>query len=344
VVAAVALMSVAASFAQEAPDRPLPAPQTRVFNVRDLILPVPNYSVSPLNLQCTSGSRGRTGAGSSIFADTSELGRDWGESGKSLEESMMDLIDFFQCTIEPGTWDEGSGNAIRGRQGMLVVTHQAEVIEKIKSVLDQLRTEACGKMVSVHVTIVRPKPEDLKQILERKLFLAATPEARAELRKLGGEIVAEARTLCLDGQRVYTEASREQSYVENVTTTTVSEKKDGTSQADQAAEVGAVKDGLVVDVRPMLAEDGSVLLDLRGSLAYLIAMETNPAAGPPGVVPAKPVVQLPRVAALVFQGQYRIPNGALLFASGGPLLDKDPKGVFALVQIDVVEGAPARGK
>lgn len=344
VVAAVALISFAASFAQEAPDKPLPAPQTRVFNVRDIIMPVPDYGVSPLNLQCTSGSRGGTGAGSSIFADTSEWGRDWGENGKTPEESFVDLIDLLRETIAQGTWDEGSGNAIRGRQGMLIVTHQPEVIEKVKSVLDQIRTDAPRKMVSVHVTVVRPKPEDLRQILDRKLFLATTPEQRAELRKLGGEVVAEARTLCLDGQRVYSEASREQSYVRNLTTTTVTETKDGTSQAEHAAEIETVKDGLVVDVRPMIAEDSTVLLDLRGSLASLTAMETNPPAGPPGVVPAKPVVQLPRVAALLFQGQYRLPNGALLFASGGPLLDKDPKSVFALVQVDVVEGAPVRGK
>ena len=104
------------------------AVETRVFDVRDLIISVPDYSGPAFELQNISGaSHTYPWQGSSVFSDTADGGAVRGEAGATMEEGLMDLIDMIRQVVEPGTWDEGGGNAIRGRQGNLIVTHKPEV-------------------------------------------------------------------------------------------------------------------------------------------------------------------------------------------------------------------------
>lgn len=336
------LASALGAFAQEAGEKQGQAVRTRVFDVRDLVLPVPDFVGPAFELQNTVVRDEGVAHGTSVFA--TEGGER--QAAATPDEALADFVQLVRDTIEPGSWDEGGGHAIRGRSGMLVVTHTPDVLDRTKALVDQVRAVSRGRMVSVHVTIVRPKPEDLKAVLERRLFLATTPEQRAELRRLSGEIVAEARTLCLEGQRVYTATGRQQNFVQDMTVEKGPATKDEPARVSRDPDIGTVQDGFIVDTRPVVAPDGSVLLDLRASLAFVTGMENWPVgdtgAGAPPI--PKAAIQLPHVGTLVFQGQYRLPNGALLFASGGTLFDKDPKDVCALIQVDVVEGVPARNK
>lgn len=121
-------------------------PVISTYDVRDLLADIPNFSGPTFELQNISSNRGGggtgggSGGGMSIFADDEEA--DQTEGFTSPEESLNDLIDLIRQVIEPGTWDEGSGNAIRGRQGSIVVTHTPETQALVQGLLEDLRETA----------------------------------------------------------------------------------------------------------------------------------------------------------------------------------------------------------
>jgi type II secretory pathway component GspD/PulD (secretin) len=119
-------------------------PETNTYDVRDLLADIPNFEGPTFELQNISSNSGRGGSGgsggssSSIFSsDTSGSKKE--EGGKSAEESLNDLIDLVKQVVEAGTWDEGSGNAIRGRAGNVIVTHTPETQAKVQKLLEDLR-------------------------------------------------------------------------------------------------------------------------------------------------------------------------------------------------------------
>lgn len=62
-----------------------------------------------------------------------------GEERRNPEEMLNDLIDLIKQTIEPGNWDEGSGNAIRGFENALVVRHTSDAQREVRELLAGLR-------------------------------------------------------------------------------------------------------------------------------------------------------------------------------------------------------------
>jgi len=84
------------------------APVTAVYDVRDLLIP----SGIPLTAEDSS-------------------------TRKALEE----LVEIVKANIAPGTWDEGSGDSLRGYtfHGLLVITHVPDIHQKVQELLDMLR-------------------------------------------------------------------------------------------------------------------------------------------------------------------------------------------------------------
>ena len=66
------------------------------------------------------------------------------------DKQLKDLCELIRTVIEPGTWEGGQGNAIRGRPdpGMLVVTHTREVHAKLHDLLESLRRRRGGRAVT----------------------------------------------------------------------------------------------------------------------------------------------------------------------------------------------------
>ena len=62
-----------------------------------------------------------------------------GMSARNPEEALNDLIETIKQTIASGTWDEGSGNAIRGLDGDLILTHTPAVHREVQKFLADLR-------------------------------------------------------------------------------------------------------------------------------------------------------------------------------------------------------------
>ena len=140
-------------------------PETNTYDVRDLLADIPNFTGPTFELQNISGgNRGGAGGGSgtqSIFGDEEDT--DQGDEFKTQEESLNDLIDLIKQVIESGTWDEGSGNAIRGRAGTVVVTHTPETQIKVQRLLDDLR-KTRALQVSIDIRFITVSDDFLESI------------------------------------------------------------------------------------------------------------------------------------------------------------------------------------
>ena len=76
---------------------------------------------------------------------------------------MEDLINLIRDVIEPGSWDDASGNAIRGRQGQIVVTHTPEVQKKVNDLLNSLR-KSRAIQVSIDIRFITVSDNFLEAI------------------------------------------------------------------------------------------------------------------------------------------------------------------------------------
>jgi type II secretory pathway component GspD/PulD (secretin) len=117
-------------------------PVTNTYEVKDLLADIPNFSSPTFDLASLTAQAqsrgGGTGATGGIFG-AEDTAKTTGEETKTPEQSLQDLIDLIKQVITPGTWDEGSGNAIRGRAGTIVVTHTPETQKKVDKLLSDLR-------------------------------------------------------------------------------------------------------------------------------------------------------------------------------------------------------------
>lgn len=330
---------------QDADEVKIEKTETCVLDVRDLILPIRDFSPPTFELQEMRSVGGGTGGGGGVFDD---------EEGEPAEreEYLNDLIEVIRQVVAPGTWDEGSGNAIRGRGGSIIMTHRPVVLEQVKKMLDEVRLRSRTRMVSVHVRFVQPKAEDLQRIVDRRLVMARTDAQKVELLKLAGETVAEVRTLGMDGQQTGTGASTQSNFIQDITQVmSVSEEKGAKPVVGLDPDIGTVQGGAIVRTRAVVVEGKVVVLDFRGELAQTsmtTLKEKIIAAGgrpPDARMPfADWPIQLPVVRLLVFQSTYRIPDGALLLTGGGTALQGEPKGVYALIRVDVIDPEKAPEK
>ena len=283
-----------------------PPPITRIYNVRDLTTPLPEFSGLEFAGPLAPPQGEKAGRGIQ-FEDVPE-GANF--EPKCADELLCDLIDLIKQVIEAGTWDEGGGCAIRGRAGIIIATHTAETHAKIQQLLDDLR-KSDGKTVVVRVRFVAPKRADVERIGAEKRSLAVTEAEKAELLKLAGEPLCEARIVEMEGQKL---------------PLTAAETVQRVAGAGEEARVDTIVGGITGWARSLILHDGSLRLDLS------VTMCRSFGKGAPGTAP--PQVEL-RV-----KGSYRLPDGGVLFASGASVNAEDGnKEVYALIDVQVI-GAP----
>ncbi len=119
---------------------------TRVYNIGDLIMTVPNFSDAPdFNLQSATssgqtqingGSGGLGGGGAqqqgSLFQNSGGQGNGGGQRSKSPRRRAKSLIRLIEQTIRPNIWTANGGRAsIRYFRQRLVVTAPADVQQEI---------------------------------------------------------------------------------------------------------------------------------------------------------------------------------------------------------------------
>ena len=150
-------------------------PETVVYEVRDLLASLPEFAGPAFDLSAMSssnqtsgggsggyGSGGGSGGGTSLWGTGGTGGGGTGggagtttEQSESPEQSLNNLIDLISQVIEPGNWDPGTGNAIRGRAGTIIVTNTPEVLRKVQQLLSDLRkARAIQVMVDIRFLTV----------------------------------------------------------------------------------------------------------------------------------------------------------------------------------------------
>jgi type II secretory pathway component GspD/PulD (secretin)/tetratricopeptide (TPR) repeat protein len=123
---------------------------TRVYDIRDLIINVPDFTDAPnFNLETTSqanqaGSSGGSSSGSqsqSLFSGGATGGQSGQGTGQTRQELVDAIIKLVTETVAPDSWRDSGGSvgAIRELQGQLIVTQTPENQGALVSLLEQLR-------------------------------------------------------------------------------------------------------------------------------------------------------------------------------------------------------------
>ena len=145
---------------------------TRVYDIRDLIIEVPDFNQAPtFNLQNqssnTSGQGGGGGGGQSLF------GGGGGGSGGSQDSTnqrtrqqlVEDITKLITDTVSPDSWRDAGGTigSIRELSGQLIVTQTPENQRLLQGLLEQLReTRAIQVTVETRfLTVQRNYLEDI---------------------------------------------------------------------------------------------------------------------------------------------------------------------------------------
>jgi len=139
---------------------------TRVYDIRDLVVRIPDFDDAP-NLELTStsdsGSDGG-GSGDSLFGDDDDDDDDDDDSA-SRAELIQDILELIRQTIEPDSWREAGGavGALRELNGQLIVTQTASAHRQLLDLLKQLR-ETRALQVAVEARFISVTSNFLESI------------------------------------------------------------------------------------------------------------------------------------------------------------------------------------
>lgn len=129
---------------------------TRVYDIRDLILQVPDFDQPP-NFNLQGSSVGGGGGGGQLFG-----GQGAGQGAQAGQQTRAELVDaiigLIQDTVASDSWKENGGSvgSIRELQGQLIVTQTPENQRSLVRLLEQLReTRAIQVTVEARFIIVQ---------------------------------------------------------------------------------------------------------------------------------------------------------------------------------------------
>lgn len=146
---------------------------TRVYDIRDLIIEVPDFNNAPtFNLQSQGtgqtsgqGGGGGGGGGQSLFGG----GGNSGSGGLQVQRTRIQLIDeikkLITDTVAPDSWRDAGGTigSLQELSGQLIVTQISDNHKKLQGVLEQLR-ETRAMQITVEarfLTVQRNYLEDI---------------------------------------------------------------------------------------------------------------------------------------------------------------------------------------
>jgi Flp pilus assembly secretin CpaC len=128
---------------------------TRVFDIRDLIVQIPDFD-NPPQFQLQGSTGGGGGGGGGLFGGGQTAA---GDTGAATRADLVDaIIDLIQQTVSADTWKENGGTigSIRELQGQLIVTQTPENQRALVQLLDQLReTRAIQVTVEARFIVVQ---------------------------------------------------------------------------------------------------------------------------------------------------------------------------------------------
>jgi len=138
-----------------------------IYDVRDLVVEVPNYDEAPeLDLEqiLQSGGGGGGGGGQSPFEDTDDQG-DFGEDFRPLEERIDEMKDIIREQVDFEGWRENGGNTgfIQDWNGQLIITNTPRNHREIRGLLSRLR-EVRAMQINVETRFLLVSQDFFEQI------------------------------------------------------------------------------------------------------------------------------------------------------------------------------------
>jgi len=128
---------------------------TRVYDIRDLIVRVPNFEAPDMTISGTGlsgGSGGGNAGGGGGWGNDS--GGNENENVPTKAELIQDIITLVTDTITPGSWlPDGTVGSIRELHGQLVITHTSESHKDLSDLIKQLR-EARRLQVAIEARFI----------------------------------------------------------------------------------------------------------------------------------------------------------------------------------------------
>ena len=286
------------------PAREEPQVLTRWYDVRDLLIDVPDFTDAPVFEPRDWAGHGLAVFGGNVCFPDPYPYDDYEDEGMTREELIEEIATLLKETIDPDSWRDNGGahGAVRERAGHLVITQTPANHAKVAEALAQER-ERQSQTVRVRAHWVLARHADLVKLLApadagggggiRGGGGAAAPPSPirtvdpAALDALPADTVHyRAETLCLDGQRVFIVSTRHGPAWPLQRAPAVPAVEPTTRPADAAAatrayptppdrtfDAGAVLD-FAVTTSP---EAGTAVLTLRSQI-----VEADPPFGPPG--------------------------------------------------------------
>lgn len=269
---------------------------SRAYDVRFLTSSVENFKGPGLEL----GSSYQGEGFSEIFG---------GMEGSSPVTGEF-LASAIVTNFDEDSWSD-SRNSIEYASGVLYVTQSKENHEKISKYIEMLRRRFSRRIVvESDVLLLSPEafaaagslPGILSAEQEKALRDAAADPAR-------GKMLALLRTVAMNGQRVFAADMKETSYI-----------RDYDVEIAQDAVIsdpvsGDLRNGAVLDVRPILSNDGSTaLMETR----FVLARPRSMAAFDTGV-PTLGSIQLPSRDILRTKTTLALPMGRTALLCSGPV-------------------------
>jgi Flp pilus assembly secretin CpaC len=143
---------------------------TRVYDIRDLIIDIPDFTDAPdFSLQSTTqqgqaGGGGGGGGGQGLFQNSQDRSQELDE-GRTRQEMIDEIIQLITETVSPDSWRDAGGTtgSVRELQGQLIVTQTPENQRQLVALLAQLReTRAIQVTIEARfLTVSRNFMEDI---------------------------------------------------------------------------------------------------------------------------------------------------------------------------------------
>jgi len=264
-------------------DAPAVHTETRVFDIRSLLLEVPDYRAVFSDLRSNdiySTPRPEPTRDESVFGPATKPTPPPPEP-TDQEENVEQLIVMIQDVIAPESWRDTAGGpgTLHYYGGQLVITNEAAAVEQVDHFLNLLKAARALRLRVDARLVVIPTAGASEGVRRLCQSTEMSPdELQALLDKNQDEIsIARACVSGFEGQRVFTTSGRQQNVVVGAEATVASGASAYTPVVRQLVS------GVTLEVQAVLDPDQkTVLLDLRASLGNLIPGRVD---APPSVDP-----------------------------------------------------------
>lgn len=287
---------------------------TRIYPARDFLYRPSDFSAPSLGMLPFSGGLG----GEEESVDAEMIGFNL----ESLSELIHDRI--------PEIAQFGGSVQSMEAQGALYVKCTAGLHKRIEELLSELR-RGNGRMVQIEARYIAVAPAAWRKIVGKKgggFYLGEEEIGRldAAVEAKECDLLEQGQTVGHDTQRVYIASMRDRSFIRDAATL-VSSGIGGAAGIDP--EVGSMREGMVVEVRPLIVGNGgSFVLDVKGAYCraqpkmreqYVGSPEAKGAAGEAGSwrvmmggISQHCVVELPDLGTQSARTTARVPAGKFL--------------------------------